>query len=73
MKKLPPLYTLDRKEFSTLSNKIYDILNIQFQNDTDIWYDVDSVIARGMKIVLNFISSYYLNQYAIVDYGYLVF
>ena len=56
MKKLPPFHTLDRKEFSTLSNKIYDILNIQFQNDTNIWYD-DSVIARGMKIVLNFISS----------------
>ena len=72
MKKLPPFHTLDRKEFSTLSNKIYDILNIQFQNDTNIWYD-DSVIARGMKIVLNFISSYYLNQYSIVDYSYLVF
>ena len=58
MRKLPPLYTLDRKEFSTLSNKIYDILNIQFQNDTNIWYDDDSVIARGMKIVLNFILSH---------------
>ena len=56
MKKLPPFHTLDMKEFSTLSNKIYDIFIIQFQNDTDIQYDGDSVIARGMKIVLNFIS-----------------
>ena len=58
MKKLPLFHTLDMKEFSTLSNKIYDILNIQFQNDTNIGYDDDSVIARGMKIVLNFISAY---------------
>ena len=58
MKKLPPFHRLDKKEFSTLSNEIYDIFIIQFQNDTDIWYDDDSVIARGMKIVLNFISSY---------------
>ena len=72
MKKLPPFHTLDRKEFSTLSNKIYDIFIIQFQNDTDIQYDGDSVIARGMKIVSNFISSY-LNQYSIADYSYLVF
>ena len=57
MKKLPPFHTLDRKEFSTLSNKIYDIFIIQFQNDTDIRYNDDSVISRGMKIVLNFISS----------------
>ena len=57
MKKLPPFHTFDRKEFSTLSNKIYDIFIIQFQNDTDIQYDDGSVIARGMKIVLNFISS----------------
>ena len=57
MKKLPPFHTLDRKEFSTLSNKIYDILNNQLQNDTNIWYDDDSVIAGGIKIVLNFISS----------------
>ena len=58
MKKLPPFHTLDRKEFSTLSNKIYDIFIIQFRNDTDIQYDDGSVIARGLKIVLNFISSY---------------
>ena len=58
MKKLPPFHTLDRKEFSTLSNKIYDIFIIQFQNDTDIWYDDDIIIARGMKIVLNFILSH---------------
>ena len=62
MKKLPPFHTLDRKEFSTLSNKIYDIFIIQFQNDTDIWYDDDSVIARGMKIVLNFILSNRINN-----------
>ena len=48
MKKLPPLYTLNRKEFSTLSNKIYDIFIIQFRNDTDIQYDDGSVIARGL-------------------------
>ena len=57
MKKLPP-FTLDRKEFSTLSNKIYDIFIIQFRNDTDIQYDDGSVIARGLQIVLNFVSSY---------------
>ena len=50
MKKLPP-FTLDRKEFSTLSNKIYDIFIIQFRNDTDIQYDDGSVIARGLQIV----------------------
>ena len=54
MKKLPP-FTLDRKEFSTLSNKIYDIFIIQFRNDTDIQYDDGSVIARGLQIVLNFV------------------
>ena len=52
MKKLPPFHTLDRKEFSTLSNKIYDIFIIQFRNDTDIQYDDGSVIARGLQIVL---------------------
>ena len=55
MKKLPPFHTLDRKEFSTLSNKIYDIFIIQFRNDTDIQYDDGSVIARGLQIVLNFV------------------
>ena len=30
MKKLPPFHTRDRKEFSTLSNKIYDIFIVQF-------------------------------------------
>ena len=50
MKKLPPFHTLDRKEFSTLSNKIYDIFIIQFRNDTDIQYDDGSVIARGLQI-----------------------
>ena len=54
MKKLPP-FTLDRKEFSTWSNKIYDIFIIQFRNDTDIQYDDGSVIARGLQIVLNFV------------------
>ena len=56
MTKLPPFHTLDRKEFSTLSNKIYDIFIIQFQNDTEIQYDDGIVIARGLKIALNFIS-----------------
>ena len=56
MKKLPPFHTFDRKEFSTLSNKIYDIFIIQFQNDTEIQYDDGIVIARGLKIALNFIS-----------------
>ena len=55
MTKLPPFHTLDRKEFSTLSNKIYDIFIIQFQNDTEIQYDDGIVIARGLKIALNFI------------------
>ena len=48
MKTLPPFHTRDRKEFSTLSNKIYDIFIIQFRNDTDIQYDDGSVIARGL-------------------------
>ena len=52
MKKLPPFHTLDKKEFSTLSNKIYDIFIIQFQNDTEIQYDDGIVIARGLKIAL---------------------
>ena len=55
MKKLPPFHTLDRKEFSTLSNKIYDIFIIQFQNDTEIQYDDGIVIARGLRSTIEII------------------
>ena len=55
MKKLPPFYTLHRKEFSTLSNKIYDIFIIQFQNDTEIQYDDGIVIARGLRSTIEII------------------
>ena len=57
MSKIILIYGLPGSGKTTLSNKIYDIFIIQFRNDTDIQYDDGSVIARGLQIVLNFVSS----------------